>query len=216
MLHQLSAHTSRASVRFTVPGDGSHSEGPARPPGSSPAVPVDELAVRRQFEAMVAEHLPAMYARARELCRSHFDAEDTVQNAVLRAMRTAARLEDPERARAWLLRIVTTTFLDEVRKQRRRPPHDELVEDLATQGSDPPLPWDNLTLDDVRAAAGCLSEDVRDTYRMFALEGLDHTAIAEAQRVKKGTVGSRIYRARKELRGLLRELVERRRGGEAR
>jgi RNA polymerase sigma-70 factor (ECF subfamily) len=209
VLDQLSAENSRASVRFTVPGDGQHSDGPPRPPGppgppgSSPAVPVDELAARRQFEAMVAEHRPALLARAYELCRSHFNAEDIVQDALMRAMRTTAPLKDVTRARTWLLQIVTTTFIDGVRVQRRRPLHVEVDDRVPAQAPDPPSPWDHITQDDVRAAVDSLPDDVRDTYRMYALEGLDHTAISAAQRVKRATVGTRIHRARKRLRALL-------------
>lgn len=182
MLDQLSAENSRDSVRFTVP--------------------VDEMA-RRRFEAMVAEHRPAMYARAHELCRSHFDADDLVHDALVRAMCTTAALHDPTRARSWLLRIVTTTFIDWVRRQRRQPLQVEVNDEVPAQTPDPPSPWDHITQDDVRAAAERLPDDVRDTYRMFAIEGLDHKAISAAQRVKQATVGTRIHRARRLLRAML-------------
>lgn len=66
-----------------------------------------------------------------------------------------------------------------------------------------PSPWDHIGMEDVRAAVERLPDDVRDTYRMFALEGSDYVAIAEAQRIPPATVGSRIFRARKQLRVLL-------------
>ncbi len=214
MLDQLSAQTSRASVRFTVPGDGSHSEGPPRAPGSAPAVPIDQVAARRQFEAMVAEHLPALHARAYELCRSHFNADDIVQDALLRAMRTTATLRDPTRARTWLLQIVTTTFIDRVRRERRQPVQVEVVDEMPAQDPDPLSPWEQVTQDDLRAAVERLPDDVRETYRMFAVEGLDHTAISTAQQVKRSTVGTRIHRARKLLRALLTGAPARRPRGE--
>jgi len=152
---------------------------------------------------MVAEHRPAMYARARELCRSHFDADDIVHDALMRAMSTTAALHDPTRARTWLLRIVTTTFLDRVRRQRRQPLQIEVDDEVPAQSPDPPSPWDHITPDDVAAAAERLPDDCRDTYRMAVVEGLDHKAISAAQRVKPATVGTRIHRARKLLRAML-------------
>ena len=64
-------------------------------------------------------------------------------------------------------------------------------------------PWARFSLDDVRAAVAGLPDDVRDTYRMFALEGRDYTAIAAAQGIPKATVGTRLHRARRHLRAAL-------------
>src|SRR3954469_5091226 len=92
VLDLLGTQNSRDSVRFTVPGDGSHSEGPARPPGSSSPAPVDEIGARVPVEAMFAEPRASMYARAHELDPSHFDADDIVHDALMRAMSTTAVL----------------------------------------------------------------------------------------------------------------------------
>ena len=63
------------------------------------------------------------------------------------------------------------------------------------------VPWEGDL--DVRAAVAALRDDVRDTYRMFALDGLDYTAIAAALGIPKATVGTRIHRARRALRAAL-------------
>jgi RNA polymerase sigma-70 factor (ECF subfamily) len=163
----------------------------------------DDLAARREFEVLVAAHLPALRACASRLCRSQYDPDDVVQEALLRAFRTRSQVSEPQRMRSWLLTIVTRTFIDQTRKRRRRPEHVELVADAPAPEPVDPAPWDHIDPEDVRAAIDRLPDDVRDTYRMFAIEGLDYIAIAEAQQIPKATVGSRIFRARKRLRALL-------------
>lgn len=157
------------------------------------------------FDAIALAHLPAMRARAVQLCRGHGDPDDIVQDALMRAFVARAQMKEPARARGWLLTIVTNTFLDSLRRRRARP--GEVALDV-----DPPMPepdpqgetaWAELDLDDVRAAVSYLPDDVRDTYRMFALDGCDYTHIAQTLGVPKATVGTRILRARKRLRQLL-------------
>jgi RNA polymerase sigma-70 factor, ECF subfamily len=163
----------------------------------------DELAARRRFNALVAPHVAALRVRANQLCRSNCDVDDIVQDSLLRAFLTRSQVKDPTRIRPWLLTILTRTFIDLVRKRRRRPDHVPLVDELPAPGPVEPSPWDNIGVDDLRAAVERLPDDVRDTYRMFALECRDYVAISEAQRIPPATVGSRIFRARKQLRVLL-------------
>lgn len=159
----------------------------------------------RWFDDLALAHLPALRARAAQLCRGHGDPEDIVQDALMRAFMARSQMKEPERARGWLLTIVTNTFLDSLRRRRARP--GEVALEI-----DPPTPepereeeevWAALDVDDVRAAVGYLPDDVRETYRMFALDGQDYAHIASALGVPKATVGTRILRARKRLRQLL-------------
>lgn len=161
----------------------------------------------------IAQHLPRMRSRASQLCRGRHDADDLVQDAIVRALRCQDQLADRDRLRPWLLSIVTNLFLDRLRRQRVRPrpvsldalpveppPADE-------RDADADAAWRDLDVAEVRAAIDRLPLDVRDTYRMFAIDGADYTAIAAAQGIPKGTVGSRIVRARKKLRELLADRV---------
>lgn len=169
---------------------------------------VDELAARRRFNALIAPHMSALRARATQLCRSHFEADDIVQDTLLRAFRTRSPVQDVTRVRAWLLTILTRTFIDAVRRNRRRLETAALIDDdIPEPAPDEPAPWQNIGVDDLRAALEQLTDDVRDTYRMFALEGRDHAAIAQAQQIATATVGTRIFRARKQLRTLLSAAV---------
>jgi RNA polymerase sigma-70 factor, ECF subfamily len=158
----------------------------------------------------ITAHLPVLRALARKLCRGHVDADDVVQDAVVRAMQTNTPLRDPRKVRAWLLAIVHKTFLDMLRRRRRRsnvilgidPP------DVAADTPTERLAWEDISDDDVRAAIARLSEDVRTTYQMFSLEGRSYAHIASRLQIPRATVGTRILRARRQLRALLAPRAE--------
>jgi len=160
---------------------------------------------RQRFDRVVATHLSALRTRAAQLCRGRGEPDDIVQDALMRAFRARHQLRDADRARGWLLTIVTNTFLDAVRRKKARPGEVTLdIEPAApVRDDDEPAPWVDLDVDDVRAAVANLPDDVRDTYRMFALERRDYLAITAALGIPKATVGTRILRARKKLRELL-------------
>lgn len=156
------------------------------------------------FEALVAEHLPSLRRRAARMCKGHRDADDIVQDALVRALKRRDALRAPESARGWLLSIVSSTFIDQVRRRRARPQEVAMAVEPADEAEPADEPsWSRLSMTDICLAVEQLPDDVRDTFRMFALEGRDYVAIAAIQGVPKATVGTRIHRARRRLRELL-------------
>ena len=178
-----------------------------RAPGPDPAAAATAVGAsdldRRRFDQMVQAHLPALRLRAAQMCRSHGDPDDIVQDALVRAFRARDQMRETDRGRGWLLTIVTNTFLDSVRRRKTRDEVALETDPVAPTDDGDAAPWAELDVDDVRAAVASLPDDVRDTYRMFALDGMDYIAIASAQGIAKATVGTRILRARKRLRELL-------------
>lgn len=172
--------------------------GPGRAEGDGPGD-------RRAFEALLAEHLSGLRARARQLCRTRLDPDDLVQDALVRAFRSRAQLRDPACARSWLMSIIMNTFLDALRRQQARVQADPIEGELVVPGEEPsePLPWQRISREALHDAIGRLPDDVRETYRLFAVDGRDYVAIADAQGIPKGTVGTRIMRARRKLREIL-------------
>jgi RNA polymerase sigma-70 factor (ECF subfamily) len=82
------------------------------------------------------------------------------------------------------------------------------AEEMPESIPDQPTVWGTIGVDELRAAVDQLPDDVRDTYRMCAFEGLKHEKIAEIQRIAIATVGTRIFRARKQLRSLLTKAAQ--------
>lgn len=172
---------------------------------------IDEARESREaFEALITEHLPGLRARAAQLCRCHMEAEDLLQEALIRAFRAWKTLRERGFVRAWLLRIVANTFYDALRKERVRPQLVPLEPELVAAEEKPTetLPWEHIGTEELCAAIERLPDDVRDTYRLFAIEAKDYAEIAAMLHIAKATVGTRLLRARKRLRVLLAAALE--------
>ncbi len=160
--------------------------------------------VRREFEQRVLVHLDAAYRFALQLSRSPQDAEDIVQDAMLRAFR-AFEPSRVDTALPWLLTIVRNCFLTQ-RGRRPAGREDELpIEDTADALQDPrPNPEsaahaasEQLALN---LALARLSDEHREVLALREIEELAYQEIAEVIDVKIGTVMSRLARAREALR----------------
>jgi RNA polymerase sigma factor (sigma-70 family) len=146
-----------------------------------------------------------LYTVAYRLCGNHDDAQDLVQDVLLR-VRRGLETYRPGSMEGWLSRITTNAFLDEVRRRRRR-----RVEPLPTnvdrvmppsQAADDALEGAVLP-DDVQAALGRLPDDYRAAVVLCDVVGLSYQEIGEALGVPLGTVRSRIHRGRAQLREAL-------------
>jgi RNA polymerase sigma-70 factor (ECF subfamily) len=152
------------------------------------------------WEAVARTHGRFLYNVAYRLTGNDDDAYDLVQEALLR-VRKGLETYQPGSMEAWLSRIVTNVFLDEVRRRRRRPV-EALPEDPerllpSSPGADEAT--DNLS-DDVQAALRRLPEDFRTAVVLCDVVGLSYEEIADALSVPVGTVRSRIHRGRRLLR----------------
>lgn len=162
------------------------------------------MRANEDMRALVVTHLAIMKACARCLCRDAIEADDVLQEAVLRALETAYPPRDPTRIRAWLRTVVHHTFVDSLRKRRQRR-EANLDDDLPDLPADEPTgaPWKELGEEDVHAAVDQLADHLRVTYRMYELEGRTFAEIAAALAIRNATVGTRLLRARRRLRTLL-------------
>src|SRR5215510_7499087 len=75
--------------------------------------------VRQEFDVEVLPHLDALFANALRLTRSRPDAEDLVQETVLRAFRFFERFERGSNVKAWLLRIQYNAFVNRYRRSTK-------------------------------------------------------------------------------------------------
>lgn len=154
----------------------------------------------------IGELRPELAARARALCRPPLDPDDLVQDVLERALRGSVGLRDGARLRSWLFAILTNTFIDRLRQLRAQPrPEDVDAAELAAAEDAAHPDWAALTGDHLRAAVARLPDELREVYTLHALEGRDYNAIAGQLGIAKATVGTRLLRARKQLRALLAE-----------
>jgi RNA polymerase sigma-70 factor, ECF subfamily len=166
--------------------------------------------VRPAFEAVFAEHRSALEVRARVLCRGHVSADDVIQDTVTRALPRYAELQDPGRAKAWLLTILFSVFVDHCRALKRAPGGATLEEgEQVPAPAEPPLDSERVSREQFLSCVARLPDKLRECYRLFALEGHDYNAISARLDIPKSTVGTRLLRARQELLKMLRGVLAR-------
>jgi RNA polymerase sigma factor (sigma-70 family) len=167
-----------------------------------------EPAKRADFEAAVLPHLDAAYNLARWLLRNEQDAEDAVQDAVLRAFRFFAGLRGSD-SRAWLLTIVRNACYTRI---RRASPQDRIValdEEVRDSNIDSVTPETEVMRQasgrSIQQALEALPVDLREAIVLRELEGLSYAEIASVAEIPIGTVMSRLSRARHRLQQALGE-----------
>jgi RNA polymerase sigma-70 factor (ECF subfamily) len=175
---------------------------------------------RSEFERQALAHTDSLYGAAYRLTRNARDAEDLVQDSLLRAYRFWDSFQQDSNCKAWLLRIVTNTFINEYqRKKRSREVLDAATaEQDATDGvlvdadaNDRRSPertlLDRSVSDDVQRALDALPDDFRTAVVLCDVQGLSYKEIAEIMQTPVGTVMSRLFRGRKLLATALRDFA---------
>jgi RNA polymerase sigma-70 factor (ECF subfamily) len=150
--------------------------------------------------------------------------EDAAADATQTAFLSAYRSLDSYRGgsfRAWVLRMVTNTCYDELRRRQRRPTtplepvdseDDEEIESPAWLASDGPNPEQSLEQSELdHAVQHCLAglpDEFRAVIVMVDVEGLDYQEVSQALAKPLGTIKSRVARARLKLRDCLQQFWE--------
>jgi RNA polymerase sigma-70 factor (ECF subfamily) len=157
------------------------------------------------WEEIARDHGRFLYTVAYRLTGNHDDAQDLVQEVLLRVRRGLATFT-PGSLEGWLSRITTNAFLDEVRRKKRRPLEvvPELPDRLVGVDADPDEVLGRSRLPaDVQEAIRALPEDFRAAVVLCDVVGLDYAEIADSLGIPPGTVRSRIHRGRAQLRKAL-------------
>jgi RNA polymerase sigma-70 factor (ECF subfamily) len=154
-----------------------------------------------RFEREAIPHLKRLYGAAYRLTGNPADAEDLVQEALLRAFRAFDRFASGTNLRAWLFTILYRVRTDTLRRAGRAPRMEELDEEVL---SVPPAPEALAGQgQDLARALALLPEPFRAAVVLRDIEELSYGEIAEALQVPMGTVMSRIHRGRARLRAAL-------------
>jgi RNA polymerase sigma-70 factor (ECF subfamily) len=167
------------------------------------------------FEREALPHLPALFAAALRMTRHEKDAEDLVQDAMLRAYRFFDTFQAGTNCKAWLFRILTNVFCNRYRERERE--HEVMRE---AEGSSANIEQflagaaadrrdaesallGHMVSADVEKALAALPSDFRMAVILADLEDFSYKEIAEIMECPAGTVMSRLYRGRKMLQELL-------------
>lgn len=175
---------------------------------------------RKEFEKAALEHIDALYGVALRLTRNERDAEDLVQDAYVRALRFYDRFQWGTNMRAWLLRILTNTFINTYHKtQKERQLADQMEDNpdaealLSTQAAcqlrDPEAQFfQGLLREELTRAVDELPEEFRMAVVLADVYGFSYREIASILDCPVGTVMSRLHRGRKSLQSRLVEQAQ--------
>jgi RNA polymerase sigma-70 factor (ECF subfamily) len=166
---------------------------PAAAPGLAPAL-------RAQLPAL----RPKLRRAARRLTAQLADIEDLVQETFLRALETRFAPFPDARFKGWLVRVLHNIHCDRLRRGRREVLLGDDAEQILAQDEPAPPRWRCVSDQDLTSALASLPDAYAQTYRLYAIHHLSYAAIAMKLAVPANTVGTRIRRAREQLR---RELL---------
>ena len=148
------------------------------------------------YTTLSAEYMPALFRMAYSIVGNRADAEDAVQQALMKAWlhREKAR---PGLERPWMMRILVNESRSILRKRRCTLPLEELTL-AAPESPDTAL----------QEAIHALPESLRTPLLLKYMEGMTEKEVAAAMRLPVSSVKGRLFRARKQLKAMLNEEVE--------
>jgi RNA polymerase sigma-70 factor (ECF subfamily) len=179
-----------------------------------------ELSAR--FVHDVTPLVDQMFGAARRMTRNHADAEDLLQDTMLRAYVGFRSFRRGTNLRAWLFQIMGNTRINAYRKSERRPReclNGEITDsELFTSAQHAPVGLRSAEVEAMEAlmdhqiteALAALPETLRLVVHYADVEGLRYAQIAEVMNIPVGTVMSRMYRARRQLRPRLADVAHER------
>ena len=164
------------------------------------------LSRQEEFEQAAMVHSKSLLRTALRLCPVRAEAEDLVQETLLRAWRAFEQYQPGTNCKAWLFRIMLNLAAKRTQQSRRAPALSSLDE-AAEWNAIPPAPAvSNFGESNVHAALEAMSEEHRVVLLLAVVEGFTCKEIGKILEVPVGTVMSRLSRARMGLRQRLLEL----------
>jgi RNA polymerase sigma-70 factor (ECF subfamily) len=176
---------------------------------------------KKRFERDALQYMNQLYAAAMRYTKNPEDAQDLVQDTYAKAYTSFHQFEPGTNLKAWLYRVLTTTFINTYRKDQRRPQtSDSELEDwqiaeasshTSDQGkSSEDVVLENLPDSDIKNALAEIPEEFRMAVYLADVEGFSYKEIAEIVGVPAGTVMSRLHRGRRQLREKLTDYARER------
>jgi RNA polymerase sigma-70 factor (ECF subfamily) len=152
---------------------------------------------------------PLLFMRAKNVCRDATDAEDLVQETIVRFMQSFGSVAvppDPRQCEAWMMRVLQNLFIDQCRKRKVQGVKEpsESNEVAAPEPAADPV-FDAITPEQLAEALDNLSPKLRETFKLH-LAGKKYLEMTEILGIPMGTVAKRMHDARAKLQKLLERL----------
>lgn len=172
-----------------------------------------------RFERDAMQYTNQLYAAAMRYTKDPHDAQDLVQDTYAKAFTSFHQFEPGTNLKAWLYRILTTTFINNYRKDQRRPQisngeiEDWQIAKASSHTSDQGKSAEDEVLEniadkDIKDALAQMPDEFRMAVYLSDVEGFAYKEVAEIMGVPTGTVMSRLHRGRKLLRASLAQYAK--------
>ena len=165
----------------------------------------DQSAQNAGFNRYVVPEIEVLYRVARSITRNPTDAEDLVQDTMLRAYRAVDRF-DGRHPRAWLLTIMRNAQINRVRRKRPELLQDpdttleRLQDENSTQLGPEATVVEQIFDAAIENAVEALPDKFRSVVELIDIQGLSYQEAADLLGVPTGTIMSRLHRARTRIR----------------
>lgn len=173
-----------------------------------------------KFEELIEKNIDSLWSAALRLTKNREDAEDLIQETCIKAFENLDSLSHDSKAKGWLFKILTNTFINQYRKEKRSP---EKVDIDADRDFLEPIFFKNgqyidieneifanVLDEEIKEAIDCLPLEFRLVVLLVDIEGLSYRDIEEILNISSGTIASRLYRGRRLLRDHLFEYARER------
>lgn len=174
-----------------------------------------EIKKQQDFNEEILPHLDALYNFGLRLTADPNDAEDLVQDTIVKAFRFFTSYEKGTNAKAWLFRILKNSYINNYRRKSKKPQevdYDEVasfyesIRAERTESSDlEDKMFRELIDDDLSNALDSIPEDFRTVVLLCDVEDFTYEEIANMLDVPIGTIRSRLHRGRNLLKAQLME-----------
>ena len=157
--------------------------------------------VAKDFKRGLVEMLPHLRNFARSLTRNPAQADDLVQDTIVKALANVDRFDPDTNLRPWLFTILRNTFYSELRRRWRE------VEDgeghYAARLHEAPRQDGKLDFDDFKKAFSLLQDEHREVLTLIGASGCSYDEASEICGCAVGTIKSRVNRGRRRLEELM-------------
>lgn len=160
-----------------------------------------------EFNQRFEELRPTMFAFAMKLTRNVEDANDLMQETSFRAFRSLERFKDGTHFKSWISTILRNNFINEYRKRRTRnkveAPVNEVTDKMVSLKTGVNTAQSRVLMAELKEIIASLDDGYRIPFLMH-YEGYAYDEIAQKLDLKMGTVKSRIFYARKQMKSKIK------------
>lgn len=171
-----------------------------------------------EYKELIEKHLDSLWFTAMRFTKNREDAEDLVQETCIKAFENLDSLRSEGKAKAWLFRILTNTFINKYRKEHSHPVEvevePEFLEPVFYKSGqyvdfEKEL-FSNVMEEEIKTAIDSLPVEFRMVVLLVDIEELSYREVEDILKISPGTLASRLYRGRRLLRDALYEYAKKR------